>query len=129
MAALDAAHAALALGLPTLVSPRMSSGDPRPRHLGLSHHTRSVLDLALAAVELAVPEGIEDLWPLAAGDPESVFDEAAGGRHRLVAAAADLAGYAESGLPRRTMGRDLDDDRLFFAAPLAAGAVLAAAIR
>ncbi len=41
MAALDAAHAALALGLPTLVSPRLSSSDPRPRHRGLSHHSRT----------------------------------------------------------------------------------------
>jgi hypothetical protein len=32
-----------------------------------------------------------------------------------------LAGYAASGLPTRTMGRDLKDDPLFFAAPLAAG--------
>ncbi|GIK77406.1 MAG: hypothetical protein BroJett022_10960 [Actinomycetes bacterium] len=126
MAALDAAHAALALEMPTLLSPRMSSGDPRPRHLGLSHHTRSVLDLLLGAVEVPLPEGLEALWPLAAGDPDPVIAEAGDG-HRLTTAAADLPGYAESGLPRRTMGRDLDRDRLFFAAPLAAGAALAAA--
>ncbi len=47
MAALDTAHAALALGMPTLLSPRLSEGDPRPRHRGLSHHTRTVLDLLL----------------------------------------------------------------------------------
>ena len=39
-----------ALGLPTLLSPRMSVGDPRARHHGLSHHTRSVLELLLAGV-------------------------------------------------------------------------------
>jgi len=128
MAALDAAHAALALGLPTLLSPRMSSGDPRPRHLGFSHHSRSVLELVLGAVEVPIPDRLDELWPLAAGDPDAV-DAAAGGRHRLVEAPADLPGYAESGLPRRTMGRDLDDDRLFFAAPLAAGGALAAAAR
>jgi hypothetical protein len=126
MAALDAAHAALALGLPTMISPRMSSGDPRPRHLGLSHHTRSVLDLG---VEVPVPADLDDLWPLAAGDPDDEIGEAGGGGHRLVEAAADLPGYAESGLPQRTMGRSLDDDRLFFAAPLAAGTALAAATR
>jgi hypothetical protein len=38
--------------------------------------------------------------------------------------AADLPGYAASGLPTRTMGRELADDELFFAAPLAAGAAL-----
>ncbi len=127
MAALDGAHAALALGLPTLVSPRMSSGDPRPRHLGLSHHTRSVLDLLLGAVEVPLPEALDELWPLAAGDPDPIVAAAAADRHRLTTADADLPGYAESGLPRRTMGRDLDDDRLFFAAPLAAGSALAAA--
>jgi uncharacterized protein DUF3866 len=129
MAALDAAHAALALGLPTLISPRMSSGDPRPRHLGLSHHTRSVLDLLLGAVEVPLPDPIDELWPLAAGDPEPAVTEAACGRHRIVATAVELPAYADSGLSRRTMGRDLDDDRLFFAAPLAAGAALAAAAR
>ena len=45
MAALDAAHAALALELPTLVCPRLSSSDPRPRHRGLSHHSAAVLEL------------------------------------------------------------------------------------
>ncbi len=47
MAALDSAHAALALHLPTLLSPRISSSDPRPRHRGLSHHTATVLELLL----------------------------------------------------------------------------------
>ncbi|MEA2272190.1 MAG: hypothetical protein QOI98_898, partial [Solirubrobacteraceae bacterium] len=39
LAALDSAHAALALGCPTLLVARMSSSDPRARHLGVSHHT------------------------------------------------------------------------------------------
>ncbi len=128
MAALDAAHAALALGLPTLLSPRMSAGDPRPRHLGLSHHTRSVLDLLLAGVEVPVPFGLGDLWPEDAEDAGAAIGAATGGLHRAREARADLAGYSGSGLPTRTMGRDLDEDRLFFAAPLAAGAVLGAAI-
>ena len=51
--ALDSAHAALALGCPTLLTARMSSGDPRERHRGLSHHTRTVLELLLAPVVLA----------------------------------------------------------------------------
>jgi len=127
IAALDAAHASLALGLPTLLSPRMSSGDPRPRHLGLSHHTRSVLDLLLAGVDVPVPANLDDLRPPAAGDPAEGIGEAGGGRHRLVEASADLPGYAGSELPQRTMGRSLEEDRLFFAAALAAGTVLAAA--
>ena len=55
MAALDTAHAALALGLPTLLAPRMSGGDPRPRHRGLSHHTATVLELLLAGCRSRCP--------------------------------------------------------------------------
>jgi len=124
MAALDAAHSALALELPTIVSPRMSSGDPRPRHLGLSHHTRSVLELLLGGVEVPVPSDLDELWPLAAGDPDDVLGEATHGTHAITELGVDLPGYAESGLPARTMGRSLDEDRLFFAAALAAGAAL-----
>ena len=128
MAALDAAHAALALGLPTMISPRMSAGDARPRHLGLSHHTRSVLELLLAGVEVPVPSDLAELWPPGAGSDADVVGAACGELHRSSEEAADLDGYVASGLPTRTMGRDLDEDRLFFAAPLAAGAALGRAI-
>jgi hypothetical protein len=124
MAALEGAHAALALGLPTLISPRMSAGDARERHLGLSHHTASVLELLLGGVEVPVPAGLSTLWPEGAGNPGEAIEAARGGLHRIREEGADLAGYAASGLPTRTMGRDLADDELFFAAPLAAGAAL-----
>jgi hypothetical protein len=129
MAALEGAHAALALGLPTILSPRMSAGDARPRHLGLSHHTASVLELLLAPVELPVPASVEELWPADCGSAEAALERASGGRHRLAEHQAALGEYAASGLPTRTMGRDIDEDGLFFAAPLAAGAALAAASR
>jgi hypothetical protein len=118
MAALDNAHAALALGLPTVLSPRLSEADPRERHRGVSHHTLTVLELLLGGVEVAVPEGDAEI--------ASQLAETAGGRHELRVAEADLRGYAASGLPARTMGRDLEEDRLFFAAALAAGRVLGA---
>ena len=116
MAALDGAHAALALGLPTLLSPRLSAADPRQRHRGVSHHTLIVMRMLLGAVEVAVPSGNPVVTAQLA--------EAAAWRHRLREAPADLAGYASSGLPTHSMGRDLSEDRLFFAAPLAAGAAL-----
>jgi Protein of unknown function (DUF3866) len=116
MAALDSAHAALALGLPTLLSPRLSGADPRQRHRGVSHHTLTVMRLLLGAVEVAVPAG----HPVVTAQ----LAEATGWRHRLREAPADLQGYAASGLPARSMGRGLDEDPLFFAAPLAAGAAL-----
>jgi hypothetical protein len=46
-------------------------------------------------------------------------------RHDVRAVAVDLEGYRQSGLPARTMGRDLDEDPEFFAAALAAGTALA----
>lgn len=125
MAALDSAHAALALGLPTLVSPRLSSSDPRERHLHLSHHTFTVLEYLLAPVQVAVPDS-----PLpGAPQARSYLAEAANTRHDLVKVSADLAGYAASGMPSRTMGRTIEEDPLFFAAPLAAGTLLARVAR
>ncbi len=98
MEALDSVHAALALGCRTILVPRMSSGDERARHWGVSHHTRTVLDLVLKPVEVATPA-----------------DE-------------DLAGYLDSGLPATTMGRSAEEDPTFFMAALAGGRVLAQAI-
>jgi Protein of unknown function (DUF3866) len=116
MAALDSAHAALALGLPTLLSPRLSVSDPRERHRGVSHHTLTVLELLLGGVGVGVPEGNQDL--------AAKLADAAGDSHQLHEAQPDVEGYAASDLPARTMGRGLEEDRLFFAAPLAAGLVL-----
>ena len=51
LAAADVANAASALrGRPVLV-PRVSFGDERERHRGLSHHTRAVLNLILGDVD------------------------------------------------------------------------------
>ncbi len=118
MAALDSAHAALSLKLPTLLSPRLSSSDPRERHVDVSHHTYTVLELLLAPVEVVVPAG---------DDAIGTALEAAPGKHRVRVAPADLAGYDATGLPARTMGRSSAEDPLFFRAALAAGGALAAA--
>lgn len=114
MVALDSAHAALALGCPTVLVARASNGDPRERHQGISHHTCSVLGLLLAPVTVG----------LGPGAPVPVELEG----HRWVRAEPDLAGYANSGLPRRTMGRDMDDDTMFFEQALAGGIALARSV-
>ena len=116
VAALESAHAALALGLPTLLSPRLSAADPRERHRPVSHHTLTALRMLLAPVEIPVPSG----EPV----PIAVLATAAGWRHRLHEAVADLRGYKASGLPATTMGRTIDEDPLFFAAALASGRAL-----
>jgi hypothetical protein len=137
MAALDGAHAALALGLPTLLCPRLSSSDPRERHRGLSHHTASVLELLLAPVRVPVPEAELEGWPLlgdeaapTGGSAQAALDdliEICTGTHDLTVVPIDLDGYTASGLSTTTMGRTIADDPLFFAAPLAAGRALAEA--
>jgi hypothetical protein len=118
LAALDTAHAALALGLPTLISPRLSEADERPRHRRLSHHTETLLELLLVGVEVPVPES--DAMTIAALRP------LLGDLHVATEQRVDLDGYAASGLPARVMGRGPKEDPTFFAAPLAAGAALAA---
>jgi hypothetical protein len=85
----------------------MSSGDPRPRHRDLSHHSATVLRLLLRPAIVAVPEELEMPGP-----------------HEYRTGRADLDGYLESGLPARTMGRGPAEDDLFFRASLAGGSVL-----
>jgi hypothetical protein len=145
--ALDSAHAALALGAPTLLVARMSSADTRPRHRGVSHHTLTVLDLLLEPVTVALPAGIRspggaDLRatlgsvfgsPSASWRPQLALDvdrptgrdPASLTRHEWRRAPIDLPAYLQSGLPTVTMGRGLVEDPLFFAAALAGGAALA----
>jgi hypothetical protein len=146
MSALDSAHAALALGAPTLLVARMSSGDPRARHRGISHHTLRVLDLLLEPVTVALPAGTRspvgaDLRaglgavfggalpsrPALELDVERPTDRRSASilRHDWRRAIVDLPAYAAAGLPTETMGRGLTEDPLFFGAALAAGATLA----
>jgi Protein of unknown function (DUF3866) len=155
MVALDSAHVALALGCPTLLVARMSSGERRGRHRGLSHHSLTVLDLLLAPVTVALPAGVrspvgsELRAGLSAVFGGSMPNSAVGSpaererpalaledrplterpariaRHDWRRARVDLPGYAAGGLPAQTMGRGLAADPLFFAAALAGGGVLA----
>jgi Protein of unknown function (DUF3866) len=146
LAALDSAHTALALGATTVLVPRMSSGDPRTRHRGISHHTLTVLDLLLQPVTVALPAGLRSpvgaglLAGLDAAGLGAVFGAprrarpqleleverpARIARHDWRRAPIDLPAFAASGLPTDTMGRGLADDPLFFGAALAGGAVLA----
>jgi hypothetical protein len=146
ISALDSAHAALALGAPTMLVARMSSGDGRARHRGISHHTLTVLDLLLEPVTVALPAGMRS--PVGAdlrAGLGAVFAGAGGAglmgdrpalsldverpvritRHDWRRAKVDLPAYAACGLPAQTMGRTLAEDPLFFGAALAGGGALA----
>jgi hypothetical protein len=100
--------AAAALGGDPIAVLRMSSGDPRPRHQGLSHHTSTVLHLTRSSVTVPIPPGATvehlDRHHLAAVDPPDV--------------ATLLEGL---GVRITTMGRGPAEDELFFRAAGAAG--------
>jgi hypothetical protein len=108
LAVADAANAASALGGAPIVAPRVSFGDERERHQGVSHHTRSALELCLGEVRVAWPKGLER--------PDGLEVEE-----------VDVTGWeAECGsLPLSHMGRSPKDDPWFFAAAFAAGRVAA----
>ncbi len=91
---------------------RASSGDPRPRHQGLSHHMEAILELTSTVPDVAqlckITDGLIGVNPVAL---ERIPDPAA------LLAQADLR--------VTTMGRDQTEDELFFEAATAAGILLA----
>jgi hypothetical protein len=105
LAAAHAANAASALGGTAILAARASDADPRERHRGVSHHTRSALELCLGAVVAA--------WPAGRPAPEWLRP------HEEV----DVTGWeaACAGLPLSHMGRGPGEDPGFFAAAFAAG--------
>jgi hypothetical protein len=107
VAAAVAANAAAALGGSPVIAVRVSGGDPRERHRGVSHHSRAAVELCLGSVVAAWPEGS------AAPDWLEPREE------------VDVTGWEEAcaGLPLDHMGRGADDDPAFFAAAFAAGRV------
>ncbi len=87
------------------------SGDERPRHRGLSHHTATVLDLVRSSVDVPVPSRlVPELAPWSA-------------RHRIIDVPdVDVAALlAAEGLEVTTMGRGPDEDALFFDTAAARG--------
>ncbi len=91
---------------------RASSGDPRPRHQGISHHMEAVLELTSTVPDVAllpgITEGLSGVNPVAL---EQIPDPA------TLLAQADLR--------VTTMGRDHTEDELFFEAATAAGVLVA----
>jgi hypothetical protein len=109
LAVAEAANAAAALGGSSIVAPRVSFGDERERHRGLSHHTRSALELCLGELRVAWPRGLER--------PAGVE-----------VVEVDVTGWESTcaSLPLSHMGRGPKEDPWFFAAAFAAGRLAAA---
>ena len=105
VAAAEAANVTTALSGSPVLAVRVSEGDPRVRHRGVSHHTRAVLGLVLGDVSVAWPAGLE-------APPWLVAREE-----------VDVQGWQEAcqGLILDHMGRGPDDDPWFFASAFAAG--------
>jgi hypothetical protein len=103
--------AAAALGGQPVAALRMSDGDARERHRGVSHHSRTALDLVRSSVLVACPE-------------EGAFEHP---RHDVrVMAGPDVPALLDHlGLEVTTMGRGPAEDPLFFRATAAAGALAA----
>ena len=108
LAVAEAANVSSALGALPIVAPRVSFGDERSRHRGLSHHTRAALALCLGEVRVAWPAGLEP--------PEGI---------RVVEVNAAGWEAACAPLPLSLMGRGPGEDPWFFAAAFAAGRLAA----
>ena len=117
--------AAVALGGQPIACLRVSFADPRPRHEGLSHHTRTALRLACRErVTVAVPRlGGEEDVRLRSDLADSGIED----RHDLVEVTPpDVLGLlAAQGLEVVSMGRPAADDPALFLAAGAAGALAA----
>jgi hypothetical protein len=103
--------AAAALGGQAVAVLRMSDGDHRERHRGVSHHSRTALDLVRSSVLVAAPAERSFTHP----------------RHDVrVVAGPDVPTLLDGlGLRVTTMGRGPDEDPLFFRSCASAGALAA----
>jgi len=104
LAALEAINVARALGGAPVLAVRYSEADERERHRGVSHHTRSILELS---------DGVTVAWPRGLRAPEWLTP-----RQEV-----DVEGWHEdcARLPLSHMGRGLEDDPYFFMTAFAAG--------
>jgi hypothetical protein len=101
-----------ALGGTSIAIVRMSSADKRERHFGISHHTRTTLDLAYSRCIVPLPVGSDE----SALPPGHIVLFIEG-----VQAALDL--LVERGVAVSSMGRTPAEDPAFFLAAAAAGFV------
>ena len=116
----EAVNAIVALGGRPIGSLRISDGDARPRHRGVSHHSLTAYGkVALVPADLVIPGDLPADLAKQVGDalaPLSVL-------HRLVEVPTDGLDAALQASPVRlsTMGRGLTQDHAYFVTAAAAG--------
>ncbi|MQA83408.1 MAG: DUF3866 family protein [Streptosporangiales bacterium] len=118
VAAGEAVNAAATLAGRPVASLRISEGDPRERHRGISHHSLTAYGrVALAPADVVVP-----VLPGPFGEQVAAEAKPLAERHRLVSVPVDGLYEALHGCPVRlsTMGRGLDQDTAYFLAAAAA---------
>ncbi|WP_440099233.1 DUF3866 family protein [Streptosporangium sp. H16] len=115
----EAVNAAAVLGGRPVAALRVSEGDLRERHIGVSHHSLTAYGrVALAPAQVAVP-----VLPGDFGRRVAEQSRPLAARHELVEVPVDGLHEALRGSPVRlsTMGRGLEEDLAYFLASAAAG--------
>ncbi|YCK36947.1 DUF3866 family protein [Actinomadura sp. ATCC 39365] len=123
VAAGEAVNAAGVLRGRPVAALRVSEGDARERHVGLSHHSLTAYGrVALSPADVAVPE-----LPGAFGERVREQAEPLAARHRLVPVPVDGLHEALRAAPVKlsTMGRGLEEDLPYFLTSAAAGRLAA----
>ncbi|GAA3468909.1 DUF3866 family protein [Nonomuraea roseola] len=115
----EAVNAAAVLGGRPVAALRISEGDTRERHIGVSHHSLTAYGrVALTPAQVVVPE-------LPGEFGERVRDQAEllAVRHELVSVPVDglYEALLDSPVKLSTMGRGLEEDLAYFLASAAAG--------
>lgn len=131
----DTINAVNALGGTAIALLRMSNGDKRERHFGLSHHSKTALTrVALSPALCPVPvfDDGDELSRSVSADVRSLLEEQLAGLfacERLTRCDISTAGLTDvlrsAPFGMSTMGRSLDEDALAFLAAAAAGIALA----
>jgi hypothetical protein len=119
----EAVNATGTLGGRPVCALRISEADPRERHVGISHHSRTAYGrVALVPADVAVPLLGGVFGERVRTEARDLCDASGG---RLTAHEVPVDGLEEvlrrTPVPLRTMGRGYDDDRAGFLAAAVAG--------
>jgi hypothetical protein len=129
VAAGEAVNAVATLDGRPVASLRLSEADPRERHRGISHHSRTAYGrVALLPADVPVPDGLSP--ELAAAVAADLTASGIAARHRVLRIPVDglVEALAASPAALSTMGRGFSEDSAYFLAAAAAGRHAAALV-